>query len=301
MENFAYVKNDISKILFLGDILVSFGDFLYNSKSLAPSGYVEEWWAEDVQRAIMEKFNGNIQSLAETTKISFERLKAFLENPFANKPTIQEAIALSLALHVPLHPSFTFFWSNLRSIEELEQLRSWLLNSNVYKEGTLVCEIVGDLQTDVKQALETICLPHKVSGGKIIIDGADAYAFVFSLGYEFTKTMDFSSAESIAEVVSQLAGVEIREKAGTFVGARMGRPEKAKRREMKPLVHILFPVGLAGGAQRDIVEQRKKSGFLWKLSSVNVGFVILLLLGLNVQLVVLKRFLRKVALGVVEF
>ncbi|MDH7477274.1 MAG: DNA polymerase II large subunit, partial [Candidatus Bathyarchaeota archaeon] len=258
IEHFSYVKDNISKILFLGDILISFGDFLYNSKSLAPSGYVEEWWAEDLQKAITEKLNGNIQGLAEITKISFERLKAFLKNPFTNKPTIQEAITLSLALHVPLHPSFTFFWSNLRSVEALEQLRSWLLNSKVQKEGNLVCEIVGEVRTLVKQALETICLPHKVSEDKIIIEGADAHAFAFSLGYESTNTLDFSSAKSIIEAISQLAGVEIREKAVTFVGTRMGRPEKAKRREMKPLVHILFPVGLAGGAQRDIVEAAKK-------------------------------------------
>ena len=38
----------------------------------------------------------------------------------------------------------------------------------------------------------------------------------------------------------------------------MGRPEKAKRREMKPLVHALFPAGLAGGAQRDLTEAIKK-------------------------------------------
>ncbi|MDI6805480.1 MAG: DNA polymerase II large subunit, partial [Candidatus Bathyarchaeia archaeon] len=258
LENFTREKDEISKILFLGDILVSFGDFLYNSKPLAPSGYVEEWWAEDLQRAIIEKFNGNIQGLTEITKISLERLKAFLENPFINKPAIQEAITFSLTLQAPLHPSFTFFWSNLRSIEELEQLRSWLLNSKIQKESGLVCEIVGDLQTNVKQALETICLPHKVSEGKIMIEGADAHAFAFSLGYESTSAVDFSFAKSITDAISQLAGVEIREKAVTFVGARMGRPEKAKRREMNPLVHILFPVGLAGGTQRDIVEATKK-------------------------------------------
>jgi DNA polymerase II large subunit len=258
VENFAHVKDEISKILFLGDILISFGDFLYNSKPLMPSGYVEEWWAEDLQRALAEKFNGNIHSLAEETKISVERLKAFLENSFANKPTIKEAITLSLTLRLPLHPSFTFFWSNLRSIEELEQLRSWLLNSKIRKEAEAVCEIVGDMQANVKQALEALCLPHRVSEGKIIIEGADAHAFAFCLGYESANAVNLSSAKSITEAVSQLAGIQIREKAVTLVGARMGRPEKAKRREMKPLVHILFPVGLAGGAQRDIVEAAKK-------------------------------------------
>lgn len=33
----------------------------------------------------------------------------------------------------------------------------------------------------------------------------------------------------------------------------MGRPEKAKGREMKPRVHLLFPVGLSGGSRRDLV------------------------------------------------
>ncbi|MGQ9529962.1 MAG: DNA polymerase II large subunit [Candidatus Bathycorpusculaceae bacterium] len=255
--NFSHVKDDISKILFLGDILISFGDFLYNSKPLMPSGYVEEWWAEDLQKAILEKFNGNLQSLAEATNISPERLRAFLEDPFANKPTVKEAITLSLVLHVPLHPFFTFFWSNLPSIEELKQLRGWLLGSKIRKDNDVVCEIVGEMQVNVKRALEMLCLTHKVLEGKIVIDGADAHAFAFCLRYE-SADEDFSSAKSVTEAVSQLAGVEVREKVVTLVGARMGRPEKAKRREMKPLVHLLFPVGLAGGSQRDIVEAAKK-------------------------------------------
>ena len=38
----------------------------------------------------------------------------------------------------------------------------------------------------------------------------------------------------------------------------MGRPEKAKHREMKPLVQVLFPVGMSGGVHRDFVEASKK-------------------------------------------
>jgi len=39
----------------------------------------------------------------------------------------------------------------------------------------------------------------------------------------------------------------------------MGRPEKAKRREMRPRVHVLFPVGLNGGSKRNLVEASKKT------------------------------------------
>ena len=38
----------IDKILFLGDILIGFGDFLYTNKPLRPAGYNEEWWGEEL-------------------------------------------------------------------------------------------------------------------------------------------------------------------------------------------------------------------------------------------------------------
>ena len=55
-----------------------------------------------------------------------------------------------------------------------------------------------------------------------------------------------------------LSGVQIKDKAPTYVGGRMGRPEKAKHREMKPLVHVLFPVGLKGGSHRDLMEASRQ-------------------------------------------
>ncbi len=258
VENFTEVKDEIEKILFLGDILISFGDFLYNSKQLVPSGYVEEWWAEDLQKAVMEKFNGCLERATEAIRIPVNKIKAFLENPFTNKPCFKEAVALSASLGVPLHPSFTFFWSNLDSIEELEALRKWLASSEIQREDNAVCKVVGEVEANVKHSFEMICLPHKISNGKIIIENENASAFALSLGHGGSHNVDFASAKSILDAVSLLSGVQVREKAPTLVGARMGRPEKAKRREMRPSVHVLFPVGLAGGVQRDIVEAARK-------------------------------------------
>jgi len=258
IENFNAIKGDIEKILFLGDMLIGYGDFLYSSKSLAPSGYVEEWWVEDLRKAVAEQFNGKLDAVAEATKISFERLKAFLANPFLDKPNVKEAVALSLTLHVPLHPSFTFFWSYLSSFEDLKLLRNWLHKAEVQFENGVCCKIVGEIEANVKQNLETICLPHEVFDGKILIKNEDAHAFAFCLGYGKSFDENFSSVQTILEAISLLSGVQVREKAPTLVGARMGRPEKAKRREMKPLVHVLFPMGLSGGSQRDIVEAAKK-------------------------------------------
>ncbi len=61
LENYADIKGKIQKILFLGDILIDFGDFLYCNKALPPSGYVEEWWAKDLQSAILQKYGSDYQ------------------------------------------------------------------------------------------------------------------------------------------------------------------------------------------------------------------------------------------------
>jgi DNA polymerase II large subunit len=258
LENFNGIREKIAKILFLGDILISFGDFLYTSKTLSPSGYVEEWWVKDLKTALTEKFDGDTAKAAEIAKISREKLSAFLEEPFDKKPNAKEAIMLSLHLNVPLHPNCTFFWSNLSSIQEVEMLRKWLSESEVTLEADVVRKIVGAMEPNVAQALRKIFAPHKLIDGKIVLEGEDACAFAFSLGYGTPRTMESSQLESVLKAVSLLSGVEVKEKAPTFVGARMGRPEKAKRREMKPLVHVLFPVSLAGGSHRDLMEAAKK-------------------------------------------
>jgi DNA polymerase II large subunit len=257
LDNFDAVKGKIDRILFLGDILISFGDFLYNSKPLAPSGYVEEWWVQDVSTSIERKLGGSLESAGLATKIPVERLKSLLESPFMSKPNVKEAITLSLVLDVPLHPSFTYFWSNLASGQDVYLLRKWLLSSELRIQDGSVVEIAGEMNKTVQDSLVAICLPHRVTSSGISVEGEDAYAFAFCLGFDKPCDLSCTHDGQVLDLIRTMSGVVVRDKAPTLVGARMGRPEKAKRREMKPLVHVLFPVGLAGGARRDIVEAAK--------------------------------------------
>jgi DNA polymerase II large subunit len=258
LTNFERVKSKIAKILFLGDILISYGDFLYTSKPLSPSGYVEEWWVKDLKTVITERYDGDLSKIAEIALVSEQKLRAFLKDPFHKKPTAKEAIALSSRCNTPLHPRYTFFWSNLASIQEFENLRKWLADAEVKLEDRIACRIVGNQDENVIQALRKIFLPHTVVEDKIIIEEEEAAAFAFCLGYATNRKVEATSTESVYEAICLLSGVEVKGKAPTFVGARMGRPEKAKRREMKPLVHVLFPVNLAGGSHRNIAEAAKK-------------------------------------------
>ncbi len=266
LENYATVKGKIQKILFLGDMLIDFGDFLYCNKALPPSGYVEEWWAKDLQNAVLAKYGSDFRKAAETCKLSVEKLERFIVNPFLNKPTVNEAIVLSQNLGIPLAPSSTLFWTSLDTVQEVESLQKWLVSSDVKVENGTIYEIIGSPSEDVVKSLRRIFVPHKIINGKVVLSGEDAAALGFTLGYGKIRLDESRRTGSILELLSLIAGVQIKDKAPTYVGGRMGRPEKAKHREMKPLVHVLFPVGLKGGSHRDLVEAAKQGPVFVELS-----------------------------------
>ncbi|HSB50363.1 MAG TPA: DNA polymerase II large subunit, partial [Nitrosopumilaceae archaeon] len=99
------IKNEIEKILHLGDILISFGDFLENNAKLVPSGYVEEFWIEELRKIITEKSFLN------------EYITQFLEKI----PTFDEAIDISLKFKIPLYPKYLYYWDQI-SKEELDEI-----------------------------------------------------------------------------------------------------------------------------------------------------------------------------------
>jgi len=257
LQNFKSLEKMVDKILFLGDILIGFGDFLYTNKPLRPSGYNEEWWHEELVAALDQKFGGDLKAAAEAVGVSVSVLEELLADPFKKKPNSKEAIALSSVLGVPLHPFFTFFWENI-SLEEFDALRKWLLDSEIKKDNAIVEEIVGSKEKTIKTLLEKLWVPHQVVANKIKLDDDEAHALAFCLGLQVPETQVDSSG-SVFEAIQKFTGIRIRPKAPSFVGARMGRPEKAKRRQMKPLVHALFPVGLAGGSRRNLSEASKKA------------------------------------------
>ena len=257
LKNFDQVAGNVEKILFLGDLLISFGDFLYTSKPLSPSGYVEEWWSEDLKRAIYEDFDGDFEQASKSATIPKQRLEAMIAAPFEEVPAVGEAILLSQRLGVPLHPKFTFFWCALSSVDEVMLLKNWLSVSEVVLQSGLVYRITGAFDEGVVRALRTIYAPHQILDGRVVLEEDDACAFAFSLGHNNPKVIDQSEGP-ILNTIRLLSGVTVRDKFPTFVGARMGRPEKAKRREMKPIVHVLFPVSLAGGSHRNLVDASKR-------------------------------------------
>ena len=224
------IKNEIEKILHLGDILITFGDFLENNAQLIPSGYVEEYWIEELKQRI-QKQESNNQTL----------------NQFLNKiPTIDEALKLSLDFHIPLHPQYLYFWDMISS-QEFTQLL----------EPTKVNETFIEYSKESKKILEKLGTPHKIKNEIIILEGLEAKIF-FNLLFREKPTI---SDLSVPKIISKSSGIQIKNKFSTSIGVRIGRPEKAAPRQMKPPTHTLFPVSDKGGPTRDLLKASRKEIF----------------------------------------
>ena len=260
VEEARAIARDVERILFLGDLLISYGDFLYSNKELLPSGYVEEWWAQEVRRAIEERFDGDLRRASEAMGVEEELLSSMLKRPLELRPDAATAIRMSRVLDVPLHPRYTYFWHLLKP-DEVLLLRKWVFSSDIERdENSMIRSIRGDMDARVKALLERLCIPHSIREARLVVEGDDALALATCLGLGAGEEAEppEEPEEDTLKLVERLSGLKIRNKAPVFLGARMGRPEKAKEREMKPPVHVLFPIGLAGGPQRNVVEAARK-------------------------------------------
>lgn len=223
------LKAHVSKILDIGEILISYGEFLENNRPLAQASYTFEWWAEELKRAGGDP--SDLESIGG-----------------------EEAINLSRKFNIPLHPAHTYFWHDMAA-EEFESLASIISSEGALDSGS------GSLSLplEAKDPLETILALHKVRDGKIVID--DPLPLLLCLGLEpltLKKTWDMMEGSPL-EKASMLSGIVIRARAPTRIGARMGRPEKSDKRLMRPPPHVLFPTGDAGGKSRSVQEAARHS------------------------------------------
>ncbi len=252
VESVNYAKKIVKKIdrvVHLGDILISYGDFLENNYKLPPSGYVEEWWTQDLSKNLKEQY-GSFERCSDNLGIRVERLKKFSEESLTYFPTIEEAITISSRLNIPLHPRYSYYWHNIPASEII------LLRQKLEVKSEEDYLLITPANDTIKSILERIGIPHSLQDDSYIVQGEDAHAVALTLGLT-SKDKSPSNWRNIEDLLSNLSGVIIRSKSSTYVGLRIGRPEKAMARKMKPPVHVLFPIGNSGGARRDIIEASK--------------------------------------------
>ena len=80
----------LAEILYVGDILFSYGDFVEQGHLLMPSPFVDEWWTRIVEKKGKE-------AVEESKRLS----------------SLQSHLEFCRRFDVPLHPSFSYFWTQI--------------------------------------------------------------------------------------------------------------------------------------------------------------------------------------------
>ena len=257
------VRNGVDAILDLGEYLVNFGEFVENNHPLSPASYTSEWWVQDLEHA-----GADVQALKDDPRVDLEA------------PPAERALEWATEYDCPLHPTYTYLWHDL-PVEQFDQLASTVSEGHwAEADGMALAPDNGpeddtpDTEGDtlvlprtefVTDALELLLVEH--TQGEETVTVPDALPFVLSLGLSESLEREWTLSDLSAEArqwgsdepgenavraVCEVAPFEVRERAPTRIGSRMGRPEKSEKRDLSPAVHTLFPIGEAGGSQRDV-------------------------------------------------
>lgn len=235
------VRPFVQQILYLGDMLVAVGDFRKSAHPLCPAGYCSEWWSLELERAILAKSDGKIP----------DGLKHFIDLP--ETVSAAEAVELSLQFDIPLHADFTAYYEYL-TFEELTALVNASFSAQKNFVNNQLQTVTLENNALVKQALEHAGVSHQVAPAGLVIDSTIAYPFLKTFGglRPENPIALIDPAKKVLENLETLSGFHLRAKGGTFIGSRMGRPEAAKPRKMIGNPHVLFPIGMYGGATRSM-------------------------------------------------
>ncbi len=222
-EQAAELLDEIEQITDLGEILIAYGDFLENNHVLVPGSFNYDWWKLYLGPELKEKLGGRT-------------------------PDQFEAVEMSREYGIPLYPKYDYFWHDL-SVDEIMDLRK-RLSAATLSGGEL--HINDD---SVPGKLVKLGIPYVKNGSTTVLQ--EYYPLIVSLGLDVSEdvvtALDVdSSATDPVSLVSALSGIDIRPRSPTRVGARLGRPEKAGDRKMKPKVHVLFPIEGTGDARRSL-------------------------------------------------
>lgn len=242
-------KDKVSEIIYLGDILCSLGDVKDRNSDLLKPGYVEEWWSLELQKKI---------DVVEE-KVEYDKWKI----------DFNFAVELSRKYSVPLHPKYIFYWNEIK-LKDFKSLLNWLKKGIWRGDESKKFVLPWGQETklnylDAKRTLELIGVEHNIVLDNVVLEQTEGLALFYNVGVEKIKN-DGSVRDDVNNLISKIdddkkvleninifSNFVIKDKSGDFIGARMGRPEKAKLRKQTGNPNGLFSVK-NGGRQNDVFE-----------------------------------------------
>ncbi|MFT4310692.1 MAG: hypothetical protein ACMXYC_03595 [Candidatus Woesearchaeota archaeon] len=195
-------QQKIKRIMYLGDLLVSYGDFFDRAYPLQPVGYCEEWWQQETQHTGVQ--------------------------------TYSEAKHIAITTQTALHPAYTPYWNVLS-------------DKQVYELHVMYAQ-QGFFTIDTQEYLLALAIPHHVQEEVIIL--SDDFKALFDDIFGQPPLRDVLLSDTLRTTISndtqsedntihtgltyvrKISPYHVQDTLGTTIGARMGRPEKAKPRKV---------------------------------------------------------------------
>lgn len=251
------IRNDIKQIIDLGEILIPYGEFLENNSVLPDASYVYEWWIQDLQKTLnLLPKNNTFDEIKTADDLVQHHITNYLNHEIIlHTISAADAFLISEKYNVPLHPAYNLFWHDLQK-QDVKTLAEYIKDNATYtneSNGVLFLP----KHDEIKKILLELGALYTLNNEGYIFDKY-SYALLRCCGLDYkngqiiaTSRFDFSidDTDTIC-LVSRLSGIQIKARAPIRIGTRMGRPEKAAARKMKPPPHVLFPLGNFGGNQR---------------------------------------------------
>ena len=279
------IRNGVDEILDLGEYLVNYGEYVENNHPLSPASYVVEWWEQEFDAA-----GADVQALRDDPHVDLDDPDPRTALDWADRydcpihptytylwhdVTVAEYDALAAAAADGDIDDDGLLLDRTDDVQRaLERL---LIEHTATDDSLRVPEYRPLLRSlGVSEDLERQWSPEDLTerargwGAERGDDAAvaDGGMAIQNEERDHDPAVDDSGADSTGpslelpgtnaiEAVNEVAPFDVRERAPTRIGNRMGRPEKSESRDLSPAVHTMFPIGEAGGSQRDVAKAAK--------------------------------------------
>ena len=198
-------SSDIVKVWDLGEILIPAGEFRENNHPLMPSPYVHEWHE-----------------------------KLVMKNNIEYPTSFDVALNQSKQYAIPIAPEYSCLFSDLTANELKDIYNSISFN---------MCEGKATINKESLDLAYRLCVNiEKDTQGNFSIYGDEASVLLNTVANGIKYDGDIENINGL-DFVNLLADYQIKPRVTYRIGARMAKPEKVSRREMKPPIHGLIPLG----------------------------------------------------------
>ena len=272
------IRNGVEEILDLGEYLVNYGEFVENNHPLAPASYTVEWWIKEFAAA-----GADVQAFRDDPHVDVEQpsvdraLSWAIEYDCPLHPaytylwhdvTVEdvERLAAAVADGRVVSPDPPAAPSGEGVTDGGVDTGTGTRRTGATRDGRDTDEdrLVIERTDGVARTLEKLLVEHSQDDETITIETFRPLCRQLGITEDLTQerrvgdcsqsAREYADGDNAIRVIEELAPFDVRERAPTRIGNRMGRPEKSESRDLSPAVHTLFPVGEAGGSQRSVAE-----------------------------------------------